>query len=506
MMHLEKLSAMQIGELVNKKILSPVEVVNYFISRAQIFNPSVNAFVYMKEDQAISRAKDMENKIMTGQNVGPLAGVPVAMKDFLPSKKGWTHSYGGVKVFKDCIDEYDSEFTKAAEGMGAIVIGKTNAPSFGFRGVTDNYMYGPTSTPFNTAYNSGGSSGGSAAAVGAGFVPVAEAGDAGGSIRIPAAWCGTFGFKPSAGLVPSVCRPDAWTATHPYCCGGPVSRTVDDAALMISAMQHYDRRDPLSVPLPETDYTLAKTVNGGSLKGMKIACTYDFDLFPAPDLQIAKAVDKAVEILSHEGAVVAPPTFHFKYSKNTYEDAWLTGICIDTALDMEKIYKPAGIDLEKDHKDQLPEEFFKWNEVARNATMLNYRLFHEVRTDILDAHEDIFDRFDIIIAPVTGCMPVKNENKYHDGLVAGPQFINSVEVDPLIGFGYTYLENMIGTPAASVPIAVGEKNLPIGLQIIAPRYRDFDVFRVAYALERVNPWAHKYPFDDKEVWYGVATN
>lgn len=434
--------------------------------------------------EALEEAHKLEAAIMRNEPVGPLAGVPFALKDFLPSKKGWQNSHGGVPALV-WTDSEDSVFCKAAESGDAIAIGKTNAPAFGFRGVTDNVMYGPTSTPFKPGYNSGGSSGGSAAAVAAGLVPIAEAGDAGGSIRCPAAWCGVFGFKPSAGIVPSVCRPDAWTATHPYCCPGPEARTVADAEAVFSRMVGYDPRDPISIPTPHNFLTRAHE----TIKGMRIAITFDFDLFPRPEEEICEAIASTAKCLQDAGAILDVPKFKLRYTKSDFEDAWLRGICIDTAVDME-LWKKDGFDLTK-YKDQLPEQFFYWNRVALNSSMMNYRQFHDIRTDILDAHLDVFKDYDVILAPVTGCMPVKNSE---DGLnlTQGPTSIHGTEVDPLIGFCYTYLENMIGTPAASVPIGLSKEGFPIGLQVIAPRYKDADVFRIAYAIEQIQPWAWMY--------------
>jgi len=488
MTELHKLSGIELGKLVRDKKVKPREVLDYFFTRIEAVNPAINAFVMRYTADAYQAADALEERIMQGHEVGPLAGVPTALKDFLPSKKGWKHTHGG---FKSLVreDEYDSEYTKAVEYLGSIPIGKTNAPAFGFRGITDNHMFGPTSTPFDVTRNSGGSSGGSAAAVAAGLVPFAEGGDAGGSIRCPANWCNCFGFKPSAGLVPSVCRPDAWAATHPYCCGGPITRTVDDAALIISYMQHYDPRDPLSVPLPKFDYRAMYTDKERPLEGLKIAVTYNFDIFPDPEDEIAGAVSESVSMLAHLGAVVARPKFKFKSTLEDVQSAWLRGICVDTAIDAE-LWRKHGFDMNL-HRDELPEEFFYWNDRAINSSMMDYRRFHDIRTDILDAHQDVFDRFDIIIAPVAGCMPPKN---VLNGLAKGPEYMNGVKVDPLIGFCYTYLENMIGTPAASVPFMIDSAtNLPIGLQIIAPRYKDANVFRVAYALEKENPWRNNYP-------------
>ena len=165
--NLASLSAWEIGEAVNKRKVSPVEVIQFFLKRIEKYNEKINAFVYIKPDYALAKARELEEILAKGQYCGEFAGVPFALKDFLPDKKGWQSSHGGVKCLL-ATDEYDSVFCAAMEKAGGIAIGKTNAPAYGFRGTTDNLMYGPTSTPFNTKYNSGGSSGGSAAAVAAG--------------------------------------------------------------------------------------------------------------------------------------------------------------------------------------------------------------------------------------------------------------------------------------------------------------------------------------------------
>lgn len=483
-MKLENLSATELGTLVNTKKISPVEVIDYFEKQIKLRNPSINAFTYTRFDEARQRAEEIENDVLKGKDAGPLAGVPVALKDFLPSKKGWPATHGGVKSLQT-VDDVDSMFCKAAESQGAIVIGKTNAPSFGFKGLTDNYMYGPTSTPFKVGYNAGGSSGGSCAAVGSLLVPLAAAGDAGGSIRIPAAWCGVFGFKPSAGLVPSVCRPDGWAATHPYCCDGPVSRTVIDAGVMMNNMQMYDPRDPISVPLAPMHFD---QFDCAAAKSLKIGVTYDFGVFPDPEDEIVNSVAEIAQVLKNAGAQVKEAKFSIDYSLQELEQAWLTGICLDTAIDME-LWKKSGFDFKKDHYTDVPKEFFEYNDIAINSTAMDYRKFHDIRTAILDSHVDVFNDCDVVIAPVAGCLPVKNAD---NGDTKGPEYIRGVKVDPLIGFAYTYLENMTGYPAASVPFGLSKDGLPIGVQVIGRRYEDKNVFNVAYLLEKLHPWIDMY--------------
>lgn len=485
-MNLETKSATELGWLVNTRKISPVEVIEYFRDRIAKRNPSLNAMVYTKFDEAIEEARKQEGQLVRGEYLGPLAGVPVGLKDFLPSKKGWTASHGGVKSMIT-VDNEDSMFWSACKDLGAIAVGKTNAPSFGFSGCCDNLMYGPTHNPWNTEYNSGGSSGGSASAVADGLILVGEGGDAGGSIRIPSAWCGCFGFKPSAGLVPSVCRPDAWAATHPYCCGGPIAKTVLDAAYVIDKMYGYNPRDPLSVPIKIN----AVKERTQSIKGLRIGVTHNFNLFPDPEDEIVLPFDDVIRSLENIGAIVDDVTFNFKYSRAEIEEAWLTGICIDTAADL-RIERSQGLDRFKENPDHFASEFMYWNNKTDKINLGDYRRFHEIRTNILDAHLDVFDKYDIILAPVSGCAPVKNGV---NGVTQGPDSINGVPINPTIGFGYTHLENMIGTPAASVPVGLTSEGLPIGLQVIGRRYEDEKVFMIADKLEKAMPWNYSTPFN-----------
>ena len=478
-MQLEQLSAKQLGMLVKNKAISPVEVIDYFSDRIEKRNPSINAFTYTMFDEAREEAKQLEDRIMKGYYVGPFAGVPVGLKDFLPSKKGWPASHGGVKSYQT-IDPEDGVIYSAMKRLGCIAVGKTNAPAFGFRATTDNKMYGPTSTPFKVGYNSGGSSGGSAAAVADGLILLGETGDAGGSTRCPSSWCGVFGFKPSAGLIPNVCRPDAWTATHPYCTPFAATKTIEDAKILFKELCEHDLRDPLSIPYVVPDMP-------AYIGDLKVGVTYNFNLFPDPEDEIRDAIIDVIDsVISPLANEVVPVEFKFKHSKEELENAWLTGINIDDATN------PVVDDLIKNHSEDLPDALIKWNRVAKNVTVQDYLKFHEVRTDILDAHLDAMKDCDILIAPVTGCLPVKNSDDFD---TKGPEYIHGVKVDPLIGFSYTYLQNMNGFPAASVPIGLSKEGLPIGLHVIGKRYQDHKVLQFCSVIEEHHPWSYDIPFN-----------
>ena len=488
-MYLEKLPAYELGKLVNAREVSAVEVINYFIKYIEQYNPTLNAFTYTKFGDALAEAQKIDERLNRGQIVGPFAGVPVGLKDFLPSKIGWTNSHGGVKSLVR-VDDADSEFYKAARQLGAIAVGKTNAPAFGFSGACQNKMYGQTKNPFCIARTSGGSSGGSAAAVASGMLGLAEGGDAGGSIRIPSGWCNLFGFKSSLGTVPSLCRPDAWTATHPYCFNGALTRTVRDSAIIMSKMAHYDPRDPISLPINHHRDFVHETIRPiEDFKGKKIAYTDDFDFIPQVDDEVKAVVQKAVKALESAGAEVQKATFTWKHSYEDIIHCWAWAISVDTALDLEH-WKEEGLDLVKDHRDELPEEFIFFNEIASMVTIHDFRKFNEIRTDILDRFEDVFTQgYDYIISPTAICkpLPLKDTGRCIS--------VNGVPVSPelnFIAFAETPMANFVGYPAASIPAGFTKDGCPIGYQVIGKQYKDADIFQLAAVSEIVNPWKQHY--------------
>ena len=481
-MKLEELSAREIGELVNKRQLQPTKIIKYFLERIEKYNSAINAFVYVKADYALKKAEELEKRLAAGENCGPFAGVPFALKDFLPNKKGWSSSHGGVACLVSD-DESDSVFCSAMEKAGGIAIGKTNAPAYGFRGTTDNLMYGPTSTPFNLKYNSGGSSGGSAAAVAAGLVPIAEGGDAGGSIRIPASFCSLYGFKAGVGSIPSVCRPDAWSATHPLCFNGGLTKCVEDAAILLDYMSYEDKRDPYSLPKQADFY---KEVENRPSQ-LKIAFTEDFGIFEV-EAEVRQLVRKAAESFNLiEGISLEDYKFDFHHSSNKMAELWCKGITIDCALDLNHL-KEKGLDLLKDHAKDFPDEFIYWKKIVDKLGIEDLYEFNLVRTDILDQFEKCFENYDLILSPVTCVSSIKNSE---DRNTKGPDSINGKKIEPLIGWTETFLANFTGNPAASIPAAFSSKNIPLGIQLIAPRHQDLLLLQASRAYEKAFPWQDK---------------
>ena len=264
-------TVVELAGRIRRRELSPVEVLEATIERIEARNPSLNALVYLGFDDARAAARDAERGAHERRApVGLLHGVPAAIKDLFDFKPGWPATFGGIPALRDFkLDTYCA-FAERAEQAGAILVGKGNSPVMGFRGVCDNPLFGPSRNPFDTSRNTGGSSGGCAAAVADGLLTFAEGTDGGGSIRIPASWCGIYGYKQSFGRVPFISRPNAFGGTDPFLFEGPLTRTVEDAALVLTAIAGYDPRDPLSRSTIATDFTGAVR---RPIEGMRIAYT-----------------------------------------------------------------------------------------------------------------------------------------------------------------------------------------------------------------------------------------
>src|SRR6266705_3112268 len=208
-------SAADLAQRIRRRELSPVELMKSTIERIERRNPSLNAFIYLDFDQAMERARAAEAAITSGAAIGLLHGVPAAMKDLFDFKPGWPATFGGVRALRNQVIDAYCPFAERMERAGAILVGKTNSPIMGLRGITDNYLFGPTNNPFDVTRNPGGSSGGSAAAVADGLVSNAEGTYAGGSIRIHAAWCNVYCYRSSFGRVLFTGRPNAFAGITP---------------------------------------------------------------------------------------------------------------------------------------------------------------------------------------------------------------------------------------------------------------------------------------------------
>ncbi len=476
------MSAVETARLVREKQISPVEVTRSTIARIEARNPSLNAFVHQAFDEALGTARSLEQKIVDGESVGALAGVPTAMKDLWNFKPGWPATFGGIPALKDFKAPFSSTYPRRMEEAGAILLGATNSPIMGFRGACDNPLFGATSNPFDTSRNSGGSSGGSAAAVADGLVPVAGATDAGGSIRIPAAWCGVYGYQPSFGRVPLVMRPNAFAASAPFIYEGPVSRTVADAALVMSVLAGQDPADPFTYP-GDVDWLGALNQ---SIKGLRIGFSPDLGVYPV-DPAVAEMVQQAVAAFELAGAEVVPVDITIPHSQQELSDLWCRMICAVSASAFDG-FRHQGVDLERDFANDLPERLLEGVAQARKMSLAELQADQAMRTTVYDALQTAFSTVDLIVTPTVAALPVLNESR---GSTVGPNQVAGQAVDPLIGWCMTYFTNFSGHPAASCPAGLAN-GLPVGLQIIGRRWADATVLAASAAFEAARPWAQSY--------------
>jgi Asp-tRNA(Asn)/Glu-tRNA(Gln) amidotransferase A subunit family amidase len=475
--------ATELSARMHRRDLSPVEVVDAFLERIAERNARLNAYVLVLADEARQRARDAEKAIKAGTKVGPLYGMPIAIKDLFDFKAGVPNTFG-CKPFKDWTPQVSATYVARLEQAGAIVLGKTNTPEFGHKGITDNYLFGPTSTPFHIGKNAGGSSGGSAAAVADGMAPIAQGSDGGGSIRIPAAWCGVYGFKPSFGRVPAVARPDAFMLAVPFAHAGPLARSVADAVLMLSAMVGPEDRDPYSLPADGADYEAATR---RSIEGLRVAWSPDLGVFPV-DPEVRRVTAEAVRAFELAGAHVDQVEVGFNRSQEELCDCWLRQSAVRSAEAAEG-FKKDGIDLLGSHRDQIPPEFAAGLEQGWTISAMEYRRDDVIRTEVLDALQDVFDDYDVLVSPTLAAMPVDNTD---DGDTLGPAEIEGQRVDRLIGWCMTYPYNFTGHPAASIPAGLSTDGLPVGLQIAGRRFADETVIAASAAFEQARPWSSTY--------------
>lgn len=476
------LPAAELAARIRRHDLSPVEVVSAYLDRIAERNPVVNAYTTVLGDRALEAARVSERDVANGRLLGPLHGVPVAIKD-LDDVEGVPTSMGSVAI-RDKIPARNAVFVDRLEQAGAIVLGKTNSPEFGHKGTTDNLLFGPTSTPWAVGKNSGGSSGGSAAAVADGLAALGQGTDGGGSVRIPAAFCGVVGFKASFGRIPSVTRPDAFLWQHPYVHIGPLARTVADAALMAQVMAGPHDRDPLSLP-HDGGYPSALPPR---LEKLRIAYSPRLGNFPV-DPSVAAVVGNAVDVISGHGTPVDLIELDLKVSHQELADVWVRQISVHYGAIAEHL-KLEGLDLLGEHAEELTPEFRAMLESAMRLGAVQHRLDDVLRTQVFDALEDVLQRYDVIVCPTLAVPSVPNAD---DGNTRGPVQINGEAVDPLIGWCMTYPINFTGHPAISVPAGVTPDGMPIGLQIIGRRFADETVLAVADAVERMLPWFNSYP-------------
>jgi amidase len=454
-------TATELARLIKQKELSPVDVVSAFLNQIETHNSKWNAFVTVNE-RAIEEAKKAEETIMKGEELGKLHGLPIAIKDLTPTK-GILTTYGSP-VYKDYVPDYDPIFLRRVKAAGGIVLGKTNTPEFGHKGTTDNPLFGVTKNPWNENLTPGGSSGGSAVAVAAKLAPLAEGSDGGGSIRIPAAFTGIFGFKPTFGIVPHDDRDNLFGSEHPYLHNGPMARTVEDAALLFSVMQGFTPNHPGSIPDSGEDFTALS----GKLKGLKIAYTRNFGLYEISN-DVSQVIDQAVQHFSELGCQVEEVDIDLSFSLRELVRIFSGLWCVKYASGYGELY------------DKDPASFSagvgKMIEIGRKYSAVDYKALEVKRTIVWKAIQSVFNNYDLLLSPTTATTAF-------DHHAQGPSTINGNNVNPATDWMLTQLYNLTGHPAASLPVGLTKAGLPVGLQVAGNRFADKLVLQACNLYEK----------------------
>lgn len=480
--NLPLMSATEMARRIRRGELSPVDVVDTFLDRIENHD-EVNAFTATRPDEARAEAQQAEQAVESGEDLGPLHGVPVALKDLFGFKAGLTNTFGSAPL-EDFVPDYSAIVTERLEAAGAIVLGTTNVPEFGHKGLTDNEIFGPTSTPFDLDRNAGGSSGGATAAVGSGLVPIAQGADGGGSIRIPSSFSGVYGIKPSFGRVPLRSRPDAFMMHTPFIHHGPHARTVEDAALMLDVIAGPHPEDPFSLPPADESYVAATR---RSIDGFDVAYSPRFGDFPVDD-RVREVVDDAVREFEVAGATVDEVDIEFNTSHDEITDRWMRQIGVFYA-EMAANFADGGLIDLLDNREELAPEFAALLDRGNDLGAVEFKQDDVARSDIFQTVQSILGDYDLLVTPTLAVPPIENAT---DGTTLGPTQINGEEVDPSLGFCLTHPVNDTGHPAASIPAGFTDDDLPIGMQIIGRRFDDASVLAASGTFERIKPWQHKY--------------
>ncbi|WP_176503884.1 amidase [Cobetia sp. 5-11-6-3] len=454
---LSELTAIDALALFRRGELSPVELTRDCLERIDTLNPKINAFVHIAHYGAMKAAKDAETRWMKGTPCGPLDGVPTTLKD-LTLSRGMPTRYGSSTTSPDGGSDVDAPVAASLRKAGAVFLGKTASPEYGWKGVTDNPLHGVTRNPWNTALTSGGSSGGAGAAAALNLGMLHQGSDAGGSIRIPCSFTGTFGLKPTFGWIPQWPTSAMSTLSHL----GPMTRTASDSLLMLESMAQPDSRDGL---LGDPDSLRMDTRTPVSLQGWKIAYSPTLGYVEvAPDIR--KRVDNAVAQLSRLGAEVIEIDPGFSCPLETFNTLWFAG----ATQVLEK--------MTDSQRDQMDPGLLDIAARGSNISLSQYLAARRERTALCAHMQSFHEQWDLLITPTLPISPftaghnVPPEGRYHDWMEWTP---------------FSYPFNLTQQPAASLPCGLDDQGLPVGLHIVGGKFQDMKVMHAARLLERVMP-------------------
>ena len=467
------LSAHEQRRLIAEKAISSVEMVEASYRRITELEPQLNAFITLDEEGALSAARKADEQLAKGKNLGVLHGVPIAVKD-LEVTKGLRTTLGST-FFKNWIPDYDSVAVERLRATGAVILGKTNTPEFGNREETFTDIAATCNNPWDPSRMPGGSSGGTASAIAAGMCSIGTGSDGGGSVRLPASFCGIFGHKPTHGRIPRY-GGQAKPAYNSAGTSGPMSNDVRDSAILNQALSGFDVRDPGSIKTAVPDY-LTELEDG--VDQMRIGTTMTLGISDVND-DVATAVENSWTAFSELGANVEKLAIAFDPIPR---EAWWT------------LWTAGQVAMYGHLADERPEDLMPYTlemiEHGRTLTGADVSLaLRNVQNLQLQLHQ-VFQEYDLILAPTNAAVAWPH--------LQPPEKIGSeINQDDMAGINYgaipfTMVFNSSFNPASSIPCGFGEAGMPVGLQIIGGYDDDATVLRASRAFEQVRPWIGDRP-------------
>jgi amidase len=464
-------SARWLARRIRSRELSALEVVRAFIARIERTNPVVNAIVTFVPEQALAAARALDRRLARRKSApppGPLAGLPIAYKDLVPTR-GIRTTFGSL-VYRDHVPAEDALLVERLRNAGAITLGKTNTPEFGAGSQTFNRVFGVTRNPYDLTRTAGGSSGGAAAAVACGMLPFADGSDLAASLRNPANYCNVVGFRPTPGRVPSYPAANAWDTLAVL---GPIARSVSDCAFLLAAMAGPDPRAPVSIPEPGRVFLrpLAR-----DFRGVRVAWSPDLGGLPM-EARVRAALAPAPRVLEELGCLVEEACPDFSGATEAFETL--------RAVAFAQRYAP----LLAAHRAELKDTVI-WN-IEQGLALDGARLAraHALRTELFHRMRRFLEKYEFLACPVNPLPPFPAEQEY-------PVEIAGVAMGNYLDWMKScYYVTITGHPAISVPAAFTSDTppLPVGLQIVG-RYRDdFGVLQLAHAFERATRAARRRP-------------
>jgi amidase len=458
--NLTRKSARELARLIRTRAVSPVEVLDAYLKVIEALNPKLNAIVTLVADQARDRARHAESAVMKGEPLGPMHGLPIGIKD-VTTTAGIRTTFASP-LFKDYVPEEDAEAVRRLKVAGAIVLAKTNTPEFACGADTNNVLFGPTRNPWNPALSPAGSSGGSAAAVASGMLPIAQGTDFGCSIRIPAAFCGIVGLRPTPGLTPSYPMALAWDPGQLH---GPLARDAEDAALMLDSLVCFSRISPISVA-PPWQSAVAELDRSEEIKGLRIAYVSDIAGIGV-ESEIDTICRDAASALGKLGGQVEDIKFSAGDGRapyQTWRGFWMVGQQYERLSQIEQF----GPNL----KGSV--------EAGLKLNAIDFAAAERVRHQLFQRFRMLFERYDVLLTPAAPVKPFPVEQNFPDR-INGRSFENYIDwIAP------AYLITLVSLPAATAPAGLSRDGLPIGMQIVAPRFEEPLILRVARQIHQAS--------------------